>query len=252
MVWHENVSERSSAEVGGIDHTIDDFEQMIYLISHDLRNSVRALIEIPAWIEEDLADQAIPIDGSLRENLDLINIHSSRLNSMFGDLLVYSRVGKRQVVQSTKIDDLVDAVMADIKGGDQFDLDLDLGCDSLEMGGVDVRTLFHALLENAVKHNPSGQGHIHIESKLEGPTCIVRITDDGPGISAKEADKVFDLFTTLKSRDEVEGSGMGLAISKKIARLYGGDIKLIQSSGSNGLTLELHLPAGSEDAKSIQ
>lgn len=234
---------RNASEIDAVDQVTDDFEQMIYLISHDLRNSVRAIIEIPTWIEEDLGEQAIPINGSLRENLDLINVHSARLNMMFADLLTYSRIGKNQAVQSYDLDQIISVVMTELDQIAGIEVAKDIGCSNIKMGDVDASTLIHALLSNAVKHRGDAHGCIGIDSHLEGADLILRVTDDGPGIPEKDRARVFDLFTTLKSRDEVEGSGMGLAIAKKIVRQYGGDIQLMDVTGTFGNTFEIRLPA---------
>ena len=74
-----------------------DFEDFIYLISHDVRNSVRALIEVPVWITEDLQDEGYKIQGQLAEHIGLMNTHTRRLDRMLNDLLVYSRIGRMQL-----------------------------------------------------------------------------------------------------------------------------------------------------------
>lgn len=220
----------------------DDFEKMIYLITHDLRNSVRALKELPVWIEDDLRDQDVSIKGDLRENLDLMNIHSIRLDQMLADLLIYSRVGKNQSVQSLDLEKTIAASFGDMDNAEGFDVTCALDCEHIQIGGIDGVTLIHSILSNAVKHHDSGSGTIHIESHKEGADCVMRITDDGPGIAQKDADRVFDLFTTLKSRDDMDGSGMGLATAKKIAMRYGGDVRWVDPNGSRGSTVEVRLP----------
>ena len=70
---------------------------------------------------------------------------------------------------------------------------------------------------------------------------IFKIVDDGPGIEAKYHDKIFDLFQTLKPRDEVEGSGMGLAIIKKAVNFHGGKIE-ISSQVGQGSCFSIHWP----------
>ena len=72
------------------------------------------------------------------------------------------------------------------------------------------------MISNAVKHHDAGGGTIQIEARDLGTEYEFRVRDDGPGIPRQYQERIFSLFQTLRSRDEVEGSGMGLAIVKKI------------------------------------
>ena len=71
-----------------------ELENFVYIVSHDLRNSARALTEVPQWLREDLQDLGLAVDEDFRENLDLLERHAKRLDRMLLDLLVYSRVGR--------------------------------------------------------------------------------------------------------------------------------------------------------------
>lgn len=66
-----------------------EFEDFIYLISHDVRNSVRALIELAQWIADDLAEAGVKIEGQVAETIDLMNTHTGRLDRMLVDLLTF-------------------------------------------------------------------------------------------------------------------------------------------------------------------
>jgi len=77
-----------------------DIEDLIYLISHDVRSSVRALLELPNWISEDLEEAGFPVQGQVAASIELMNRHTSRLDRMLVDLLTYSRIGRMQSVQT--------------------------------------------------------------------------------------------------------------------------------------------------------
>lgn len=95
-----------------------------------------------------------------------------------------------------------------------------------------MEQIFLNLLSNAIKHNPKKNTTITIEGfAVKGGTEFI-VTDDGPGISERYHEYVFELFKTLRPRDKVAGSGIGLAIIKKILDSIGGDIWIeIPSSG---------------------
>lgn len=218
------------------------FEEFVYLLSHDVRNSVRALVEVPQWIKEDLTAEGHSIHGSLAENFDLMETHTRRLDRMFVDLLVYSRVGKRQTVKPIDLSEAIEQTLAQLKPPSEFQVTCDLKYQVLRFGDQDILTLLSALISNAIKHHHRDGGNIHISSRKEGSECAICIHDDGPGIPEKSRARVFDVMTTLKSRDEVEGSGMGLAITRKIVEHYGGSLGWQAHEHGKGLALEMRIP----------
>lgn len=219
---------------------IDDF---IYLISHDVRSSVRALIELPQWIAEDLKDAGVKVDGSVANSIDLMNRHTGRLDRMLVDLLTFSRVGRMQSVEDVDLNATLDEVLEEMHIPSGFSVVRALDCTDLKMGERDVLTLLTALISNAVKHHDRKAGKIIVSCFREGEYAVISVRDNGPGIPSGYHDRVFGAMTTLQPRDEVEGSGMGLAIAKKIATLYNGDAQVIENTDSRGTTLSVRLKA---------
>lgn len=217
---------------------IDDF---IYLISHDVRSSVRALLELPQWITEDLDEAGIKVDGQLASTIEMMNRHTGRLDRMLVDLLTYSRVGRMQSVEIVDIAEVLEDVLEGLKLPSGFNVVQALDCKSLKIGERDILTLLDALIQNAVKHHDRKQGQIIVSSKREGDTVVISISDDGPGIKEEFREKALAAMTTLRPRDELEGSGMGLAIVRKIARLYGGDAQLLEAEQGRGSQVEVRL-----------
>jgi signal transduction histidine kinase len=78
------------------------------------------------------------------------------------------------------------------------------------------------LLSNAIKHHDRGRGRIKVSGSVEGETLTLCVEDDGPGIPPRDRERVFQMFQTLRPRDEVEGTGIGLALVKKLAERRGG------------------------------
>ncbi|WP_306114348.1 MULTISPECIES: ATP-binding protein [unclassified Roseovarius] len=219
-----------------------EFEDFIYLLSHDIRNSVRALLEVPQWIQDDLVEAGYRINQPLQENLALMNIHTRRLDRMLIDLLVYSRAGRMQVVKSVDISEAIAIVLDQLTIPSGFKIDLNLKCAEIRMGDRDILTLFSALISNAVKHHDLKEGHLTISSVRRAGNCIITVTDDGPGIPEEYRERVFEVMTTLKPRDEIEGSGMGLALVRKIVEIYGGEISWLSKEGERGTSIELTFP----------
>lgn len=218
------------------------FEDFVYILSHDVRASVRALVEVPEWIADDLRDQGQDVSGTLAENLKFLSQHSARLDKIMVDLLSYSRVGRMQVVQSINLARAVNNVLAEQRIPKGFDVSLDLADHRLQIGENDIMLLLSALISNAIKHHDSNRGTLWITAEFVAGDYVLRVQDDGPGIPDSEQARVFDVMSTLKPRDEVEGSGMGLPIVEKIVAHYKGSLFLSDGLNGRGLTVEIRLP----------
>ena len=218
-----------------------DFEDFIYLISHDVRASVRALIELPQWIAEDLEEAGIPIEGSLATSMDLMNRHTGRLDRMLVDLLTYSRIGRMQEVKPVDLNRALDEVLEEIKVPSGFEVLRSILRPQIVMGERDILTLFGALIQNAIRHHDRTSGRIVISVVEDGDKVVIGVADDGPGIDESFREKVFDAMRTLRPRDEVEGSGMGLANVQKIANFYSGRARVADSPYGRGTLVEVRL-----------
>jgi signal transduction histidine kinase len=107
-----------------------------------------------------------------------------------------------------------------------------------------IQQVFSNLISNAVKHHGWEEGHVWISCGDRGIFYEFSVADDGPGIAPQYHEKVFTIFQTLKSRDEMESTGIGLAVVKKIVEAEGGKITLESDSGQ-GATFRFTWPKGS-------
>jgi signal transduction histidine kinase len=103
-----------------------------------------------------------------------------------------------------------------------------------------LRQVLLNLITNAVKHHDRPDGTITVSAADAGELVEFTVSDDGPGIPGEFQERVFGMFQTLKPRDEVEGSGMGLAIIRKVVELQGGRISL--ESEGRGCTFRFTWP----------
>ncbi len=225
-----------SAELERSNHELDQFA---YSASHDLKAPLRAVNSLAEWIKEDGGDAIPPV---CQEHLALLQQRIGRMERLLDDLLEYSRVG-RVAHKPERID-----TAALVK--DTVALLAPPGSFTVEVGPLPALTTYRAPLEqvfrnligNAIKHHHNGSGKIEVfagESHGKLEEFIVR--DDGPGIEEKYHDQVFEMFQTLKPRDQVEGSGMGLALVKKIVETRGGTVHL-ESSPGKGTTIRFTWP----------
>ena len=219
-----------------------DIEDFIYLISHDVRSSVRALLELPQWIAEDLEEAGFKMGGQVQSSIDLMNRHTGRLDRMLVDLLTYSRVGRMQTVREVDLDVALDDVLDELPVPTSFQIIRSLDCRSLVIGDRDIMTLLTSLISNAIKHHDRKGGKIVVTSSRGNGRVKISVSDDGPGIPEEFHTRVFGAMTTLRPRDEVEGSGMGLANVRKIATHYHGTARLLPSPYGRGVMVEVSLP----------
>ncbi|MEH6519873.1 sensor histidine kinase [Sulfitobacter sp.] len=241
------VETRSSGPPQDDPQNIDDF---IYLMSHDLRASVRALLELPNWISEDLQEAAIDLPASVTSSIELMNRHTARLDQMLVDLLAYSRIGRFQDVDRVDLDAALSRVLEGLQLPEGLRVLRDINCTHAMLGEQDALLLLSALIDNTTKHHHAATSRVKISTRAEGSMIRLTVSDDGPGIPEKYYAKALGALSTLRPRDEVEGTGMGLANVNRIAEHYGGYMTLSPAQDSEtGLEVDVVFPHGCDETK---
>ena len=236
---------QAAAPTGAPETETQDIDDFIYLMSHDVRASVRALLELPQWIAEDLAEAGVKITGSVAQSIEMMNRHTARLDRMLMDLLTYSCIGRMQPVVRVDVRAALDEVLAELHLPETMRLSRDIAGAHVMMGEQDVLLLWSALIGNAVKHHHAKRGVISVTTQQEGAMIRFTVCDDGPGIPQRFHSRALGAMTTLRPRDEVEGTGMGLANVRKLAEHYGGLVTLSGvDAGSSGLRVDVLIPHG--------
>lgn len=214
-----------------------DLEQFAYVASHDLKSPLNAIQQLAHWIDEDCS-KILPDDS--KEHLSLMIGRSSRMIKLLDDLLNYSRVSRYEYkYEAIELKALVQDQFSLIDNPDGFN------CISpnsfLLIPRVPFEIVIRNILSNAIKHHDLGSGTIEIKFNKSESNQIITITDDGPGIPPEMHKKVLEMFQTLKPRDDVEGSGMGLAMTKRIINHYHGELS-IKSDGIRGTSFIINWP----------
>jgi len=245
---NEMVAARLASPVVGARSGNDDIDDFIYLITHDARASIRALVELPQWIEDDLKNQGVVMDSGVARSIEMMHQHTARLDQMLVDLLTYSRIGRMQTIANIEVPKALDEVLMRLQFPDTRQVRRQINCPLVQMGARDAELMLHALIENAMKHCPDPAGVIRVRTQREGEMFRLTVSDDGPGIPAHLHARAMAPMTTLRPRDEVEGTGMGLAMVGKIAAHYGGHMALSKArDNEGGLQVDVVLPRGSRD-----
>jgi PAS domain S-box-containing protein len=199
-----------------------DLEQFAYVASHDLKAPLRAIELLVQWISEGLAGYDA---NNVQENLGLLTKRTQRLNRLLDDLLAYSRAGRK--VGAHRVTDthaLVLDVVQMMNPPATISISVDGKLPAFKTHATPLEQVLRNLIGNAVKHHPGPQGRVVVSCQEEGDRYVFAVEDDGEGIPAQYAERVFEMFQTLKPRDQVEGSGMGLAIVNRIVQWQGGRV----------------------------
>jgi PAS domain S-box-containing protein len=199
-----------------------DLEQFAYVASHDLKAPLRAIELLVQWITEGLDGYDV---NNVQENLVLLSKRTQRLNRLLDDLLAYSRAGRKVGAhRMTDTHALVLDVAQLVNPPPTISISVEGQLPTFSTHSAPLEQVLRNLISNAVKHHPGPEGRIVVSCREQGDHYLFAVEDDGEGIPKEYADRVFEMFQTLKSRDQVEGSGMGLAIVNRIVQWQGGRV----------------------------
>ena len=215
----------------------DDFNEFFHFASHDLKSPLNAIKNIAAWIEEDL--------GTAPPNLDknyfpLMNNSINRMMHLLNGLNSYSKIGKDDDNATIfSLSSIVNECCTELDIPKDFNITINN--IELELPKVPLHLILTNLISNAVKHHPSTTGNIHISGQLNKNIYQLSVTDDGSGIEKQYQDKIFKPFSALKSKDDLEGNGLGLSMIKKALSPYSGRL-IIESEIDSGSTFLVFWP----------
>jgi two-component system, chemotaxis family, CheB/CheR fusion protein len=217
-----------------------ELDQFAYVASHDLKAPLRAIANLANWIIED-AQGVLPV--SSKGHLDKLLGRALRMEKLLDDLLAYSRVGRRlHKPEWVDTSDLVRGIQQFLVLPVGFTFETDLPVSKLYTERVPLETVLRNLVANAIKHHDRPQeGVVRVTTEDRGDWVMFSVADNGPGIAPRHHERIFQIFQSLKSHDQVEGSGMGLAIVKKTVENQGGTIE-VESDIGQGTTFRFTWP----------
>ncbi len=223
-----------------------ELEAFTYTVSHDLKAPLRGMEGFARALEEDYAGR---LDEAGARHLGLIQSGARRMGQLIDDLLRYSRLERREMKhEPVALRRLVERVCEEVEEeirarGLSLRMELDVETVAAEPEGL--REAVANLVGNAVKFSRNSDGTITIASRRESHAVILSVTDTGIGFDMKYHDRIFGIFERLHRQEEYPGTGVGLAIVRKVAERHGGRVWAMSEPGK-GSTFYLALPAGAK------
>jgi PAS domain S-box-containing protein len=191
-----------------------DLEDFAYIASHDLKSPLSGINSAALWLAEDLKEG---LSDDSRKLLGLMRSRINRMETLLDDLLTYSRVGRSDTaVSETRLASIFDSIIEVLNPPAHIKVRVEGELPMIVTASAQLEQVLRNLINNAIKHHDKQNGEVVLSGKRVGNFVEFVVRDDGPGILPQFHDRIFQLFQTLKRRDEVEGTGMGLAIVKKL------------------------------------
>lgn len=216
-----------------------ELEQFAYISSHDLQEPLRKITTLSEMLRERFGNTG---DPDMNRVVASICSSSARMRALIIDLLTYSRVTRKGLdTAQLDLNDIVSDVLSDLESRPP---DATITVDPLpkiEANTFQIRQLFQNLIANALKFRGNERPRVRITAKTNGAMWTFGVQDNGIGIDPKYTEQIFDVFQRLHTRDAYPGTGIGLAICRKIVEQNGGRI-WVESEPGRGSTFYFTWP----------
>lgn len=235
-------NEKSKLDKQLLEKSNKDLEQFAYIASHDMKAPLRNIMSFTQLLKRKIKDKIEPKEQQYFEH---ILSNGYQMNELIQGILDISKIEKQETLDRKETD--LNEILSKVKMNLEEAIDEKnaiLSYNNLPIilaNEPQLIQLFQNLIENGIKYNRSEQPKITITHQQKNDMVHILLKDNGIGIAPKYHDKIFEMFKRLHSGYEFKGTGIGLAICKKIALRHKGDL-VVQQSSDKGTTFKLSLP----------
>ena len=285
FVWLELASKPISRDDGGVEHILSsardvterieaeeqaaryrselekrnrELQDFAYVASHDLQEPLRKIRAFSDLLEEDYGDR---LDEEALAYIDRVQDAAIRMSTLITDLLQFSRITtKGEPFSEVDLSDVVRGVISDLEiAVSESGAEIVVGeLPTIEADPMQMRQLFQNLLSNALKFRQEEvQPVVHVSATVErnadarpsaaAEICRITVSDNGIGFDSQYVDRIFSPFQRLHTRRQYDGTGMGLAICRRIAERHNGTISADSTPGE-GSTFIIELPTRHDES----
>ena len=203
-----------------------ELDKFAHVVSHDLKAPLRGIYNVMNWIDEDLGKELSP---QLKKYQDIILQRTKRMEDLINGLLDYARIREKTVTEKTDVNELVSEIVESIVPRD-FKVKIN-DLPTIVTERLKLEQVFANLISNAVKYTQNDSPEIIVSSQVLQDHYEFSVKDNGIGIESEYHDRIFEMFQTLREKDEKESTGIGLAITKKILDEQNCFIRIISELG---------------------
>lgn len=216
-----------------------ELQSFAYVVSHDLKAPLRSIHQLASWLADDYATV---FDAKGQELIALLTGRVKRMDTLINGILEYSRIGRiHGVICPIPLNELLTEIVDSLAPPDHIQIQIPSTLPTITADRTRITQVFQNLISNAIKFLDKPHGMITIDFTESGSYWIFKVIDNGPGIAPQHHERIFQIFQTLQSRDQVESTGIGLTLVKKIVEWYGGEI-WVESTVGQGSTFCFTLP----------
>lgn len=220
-----------------------ELEQFAYVASHDLQEPLRMITSFLQLLQRRYEHQ---LDSDANEFIQFAVDGAARMQELVNDLLAYSRIERKTgKFEDVDTEDILKQITFDSRLLIEEN-NADISYNNLPVVHADYPQMvqvFQNLIANSIKYNDQERPTIHISAEKKDNDWLFKVKDNGIGIDPKHGERVFKIFQRLHARDEYEGTGIGLAIVKRIVERHGGVI-WYDSQPGQGSTFYFNIPQG--------
>ena len=219
-----------------------DLEQFAYVASHDMKAPLRNMMSFTQILQRRIKDKIEPKD---EEYIEHILSNGYQMNELIQGILDISKIEKQETLVLKETD--LNIVLTKVKMNLEHTLEVENAILEYEIlptiiaNEPQIVQLFQNIIENGIKYNRRKQSKITISHQQDAKQIHLYFRDNGIGINPQYYDKIFEMFKRLHSGFEFKGTGIGLAICKKIALRHKGDLT-VEKSSDEGTVFKLSLP----------
>ncbi len=228
-----------------LENSNKELKQFAYIASHDLKEPLRMIGAYTSLLHRRYANK---LDEGAKEFMGFITEATTRMNSLLDDLLTYSKVGTQELQKEVvKMGEVVEIAMANLQLNiKQKQAKVNVGhLPQVNVSRSQMGQLYQNLLSNALKFSNKEHPQIWVDAQKNGKAFIFSVKDNGIGIAEEHQERIFEMFSRLHTRQEYEGTGIGLATCKKIVEQHGGKI-WVESKPQKGCTFYFTIPFSPE------